>query len=193
MDRKIFIETMLRSKRYLEKLCAYLDGEFGIKAMSGCYNSLSRVYKSPTLRNFNELVFLINRKIKKINLNILTEKSIQYLSPKLREFVDCFYIQRLTFDKTAQELKVSIRTALRWRSVVIDEIDNALNRIRFTDKELINLVDGEDWFWQIYTQCKKDSETNHATKLYYSKILKSEQKSINKHISLDFDILDCYI
>ena len=181
MELKIWAKSFFSIYRCLNSLIKSLDGYIDIRASTCFYSTLSRLTLCGTEKVFNDITTLINKKITLLNVKMLTEKLLSSLPENSARFLVLKYIDGYTFEKTAQSLEISTRTAMRWNISVLNKCADLLRGWGYSHKKMLDFVDNEKWIVEFYNNLLQE-ENHHAKKVAVILILNEVQKEYRKYM-----------
>lgn len=181
MELKIWAKSFFSIYRCLATLIKSLDGYIDIRANSCFYSTLSRLTLCRTEKVFNDITALMNKKITLLNIKWLTEKLLSSLDEKSARFLVLKYIDGYTFEKTAESLEISTRTAMRWNVSVLNKCADILRAWGYSHKKMLDFVGNEKWIVDFYNKILQE-ENQHAKKVAVIMILNEVQKEYRKYM-----------
>lgn len=181
MKLKIWAKTFFSIYRCLSSLAKSIDNYVEIRANSCFHSTLSRLTLCQTERVFNDITTLINKKINLINIKALTEKLLLNLPEKYARFLVLKYIDGLTFEKTAECLGFTSRTAMRWNISVLNRCSNILRSWGYTNEKLLDFVGREHWIVNLFNKLLIE-ENQHSTKIAFFVLINEAEKEYKKYM-----------
>jgi hypothetical protein len=181
MELKIWAKSFFSIYRCLNSLIKSLDGYIDIRASTCFYSTLSRLALCGTEKVFNDITALMNKKITLLNIKCLTEKLLSSLPESSARFLILKYIDGYTFEKTAESLEISTRTAMRWNISVLNRCAEILNAWGYTHKKMLEFVNNEKWIVDFYNKLLHE-ENQHSKKVAVILILNEVQKEYRKYM-----------
>ena len=181
MELKIWAKSFFSIYRCLNILAKSIDDFVEVRASTSFYSSLSRLTLCGTEKVFNDITALINKKITFLNIKCLTEKLLSSLPESSAKFLVLKYIDGYTFEKTAEVLEISTRTAMRWNITVLNRCAEILRAWGYSHKKMLEFVNNEKWIVDFYNKLLQE-ENQHAKKVSVILILNEVQKECKKYM-----------
>lgn len=83
------------------------------------------------------------------------------------------YIENKKFCDISEIMHISMRTALRWNKIALDNSAKILRENGYDASKIIKLVKNEKWLYEVYERVKFETFQKHQSQMLYSGILKS--------------------
>ena len=149
MTNNIWAKTILTSYRYLERLADAIDSMIesrGLYArvMSGVNYSTNNIYNLA-----EKLIDLGERKVKLINLKVLTEKVLEKCGESFANLLIAKYIDEKKNAEIAEFYELSLRTFFRRLSDAEKRFEEVLCRSGFNRQKIENYLKDEKWIWEV--------------------------------------------
>ena len=142
-------EALIKIYRLLAKKCDALDKFINNHAFYFSNNTLD----SGALDVCNNIIELMERKNKLINLKIIIDGAISSLADKDKQVVFAKINYKISMDEFCKLLDLKERTAFRRIEHAYLSLSEALNRSRYLNK-LENIIDNEEWICNIREEVK---------------------------------------
>lgn len=107
-------------------------------------------YQNGTYNQVQELLDLQERKLSLINLYTFTEKMVDSLPKKYREFVNLKFYKHKKMQYVSEELEIDERTAFRWSHHCINELVKYCEKNNFSDIFFRCQTSSEPWIKEHY-------------------------------------------
>ncbi len=148
-------KTLLTAYRYLERIADALDSMIESRGLlsrnvSGINYSINNIF---TLSE--KIINLSERKVKLINLKVLTEKCLKKCGDKTACLLIEKYIDGRKNDDIAKRNDIAYRTLFRRLSLGEQKFQSVLDSMGFTEEKLDEYLSCEKWILEI----KKRQET----------------------------------
>lgn len=147
---KYWSKTALSVYRYLESMADTVDKKI-INTGSNSNKEGLQKYQT-TYFQTNQMIELIERKRKFINLKVAVEETLATLSNIDRRILVLSYIDGVTNVIIAQLLNISLRTLFRKKASAIDKLANTMEKFGLNEKFFACEYGGEPWFMGVYDE-----------------------------------------
>ncbi len=107
-------------------------------------------YQHGTYNQVQELLDLQERKLSLINLYTITEKMVDSLPEKYKEFVNLKFYKHKKMQYISEELEIDERTAFRWSHHCINELVKYCEKNNLTDMFFACQTSAEPWIKEHY-------------------------------------------
>lgn len=152
---KIWIKTLLYSRRTLPKIIETIDKLIVIRASK--YSFSSDIFNTSDLENQIDVVInLGERKDKLLNIYVMTDKLLSFLPKEDREFAKRKFCDHATSDELAEEFDISVRTVYRKSDGILCSLYASAKQHRWSLKFIEVQVSGEDWLLERFQRYLKD-------------------------------------
>lgn len=149
MKDKIWAKTILTAYRYLERLADSIDAMIETKGL-GSMNISGASYSCNNIIDLSEkLIELSERKIKLINLKVLTEKVLLKCGRSSATILISKYIDGKTNAEIAENNKLSLRTYFRRLNDAEEKFECVLSAYGFNEQWLQHYLSSEKWLIEI--------------------------------------------
>ena len=147
--KNIWAKTILTSYRYLERLADAIDSMVesrGLysRVMSGVSYSTNNIYNLA-----DKLIELSERKVKLINIKVLTEKTLEKCGENSAKLLISRYIDEKKNAEIAEFYQLSLRTYFRRLSDAERRFEEVMAINGFGDEKLEKYLSGERWIMEI--------------------------------------------
>lgn len=149
MNLKNWIQTMFSVYGCLENLIETIDKYVEMKTLSSMYSNLMNLGKNCTLKVFDDVTKLINKKIVLLNLKFVSEKVLENLPSSLARFIILKYIEERRLDEIAEIMEKSTRTVARYNAEAISRARKILSRYGYDENKFFNMCHTEKWLLEI--------------------------------------------
>lgn len=143
-------ETIIKIYKIISKKCDAID-KF-IKNHALYFGPCTAEYGS--LDVCNNIIDLMTRKNRLINLKIIVDKAISTLSEKDKKILFIKINYNLQMSEICGILQLKERTAFRRIEKAFENLTEALNGSKYSAK-LCKIIDGEDWIREIKEEIKE--------------------------------------
>ena len=181
MELKIWAKSFFSIYRCLSTLVKSIDDFVEVRASTSFYSSLNRLTLCRTEKVFSDITALINKKITFLNIKCLVEKLLSSLPESSARFLVLKYIDGYTFEKTAESLEISTRTAMRWNITVLNRCSEILRSWGYSHKKMLEFVNHEKWIIDFYNKLLQE-QNQHAKRVSVILILNDVQKECRKYM-----------
>ncbi len=149
LENELWGKTLLSVYRYLQTMANSIDNLIKRIGINSAFNN--SIYNA-TYKDTNKIIELTERKIKIINLKVLTEKALNGLSEKHKKILVLCYVDNLNYKKIIEILNISERTYFRRKEMAIASFSNLLAVFGFDAKKLSDYLKHENWIKNAYYQ-----------------------------------------
>lgn len=149
MNTNIWAKTILSSYRYLERIAGAIDKmveSSGIHSrdMSGVAFSNNNI-----LSLAEKMIDLSERKVKLINLKVLTENTLEMCGESFANILISKYLDGKRNADISQENNLSLRTYFRRLNDAEERFEQVLARKGFTYEKLDEYLKNEKWIMEV--------------------------------------------
>lgn len=149
MKDHIWVKTILTAYRYLERLAGSIDKMIEARGL-GSMNISGASYSFNNIINLSEkLIELSQRKVKLINLKVVTEKTLVRCGKTAAKLLIFKYIDGKTNSEVANLLGLSLRTFYRRLSDAEEKFEGVLTLSGFNEEWLNFYLSSERWLIEI--------------------------------------------
>lgn len=160
----IWVKTILNVYRYLERVSGAIDRIVMSRATNSFYTSSGNLSFNSVLKVSEDIMTLTERKVRLINLKLITENALEAISPSLAKILVFVFIEKRTCYECADLLGVSLRTYFRRLKTALDSFEKALTRKGYNKAFFDKMLSGEHWILEVKEKMlsKEDCfEMNH--------------------------------
>ena len=157
---KYWSKTALSVYRYLESMTETVNKKI-INTGSNSNKEGLLVYQS-TYFQTSQMIELIERKRKFINLKVAVEETLATLSNIDRRILVLAYIDGVTSVIIAQLLNVSLRTYFRKKAAAIERFADRMDKFGLNEKFFASEYGDEMWFMGVYNDILSAGITDDA-------------------------------
>lgn len=108
-----WVKTILNVYRYLETVSGAIDKIVMSRATNSFYTNRDNMAFNNVMKISEDILQLTERKIKLINLKVITEKALLDIKQSLAKILVLNFVEKRTCYECAQILGVSVRTYFR--------------------------------------------------------------------------------
>lgn len=159
LQNELWGKTLLSVYRHLQTMANSIDNLIKRIGINSAFNN--SVYNA-TLLDSNKIIELTERKIKIINLKVITEKALNALSEKDKKLLVLCYANNVNYKKIIELLKISERTYFRRKEIAIANFANNLDSFGFNADKLNKYLQNENWIKNTYYQTLNASAANYC-------------------------------
>lgn len=148
---KYWSKSALTIYRYLETMSNTID-KIVVNTGKTSYSSLLQKYQS-TYYQAGQIIELVERKRKMINLKIAVEDSFAALDVLDRRILGLVYVDGVKSEKVAKLLNMSLRTFFRRKLIALSNFAEEMELAGFNNEFFIKEYSKERWFQSVYNEC----------------------------------------
>ena len=143
MQNHIWAKTLLSSYRFLDRIAGAIDKIIEKKALASSSMLGRDILTGNTLSLTDKIIELSERKVKLINIKVLTEKALQSLDEGEAKILISKYVEKKPVDLTLDELSLCRRTYFRKISEAEAGFEASCAKMGFSCEELNNYLKDE--------------------------------------------------
>ncbi len=152
MKSCLWSKTILSVYKYLERIAGAIDKLIDRNAMNSFYYFTGSVQDNSVMAVANRIIELSDRKIKLINLKLLTEKSLERCDKDFAQILILKYIDCEKSEDIAKRFNLSMRTYFRRLNQAEEQFYNILAFSGFNEKKLNCYLKTEKWILEVYNK-----------------------------------------
>ena len=149
MIKNIWAKTILKSYRYLERIADAIDKMIEQRGLYSMNMNSSNYYYNNILSVSDKLIELSERKIKLINLKILTEKGLLNCGRTYANLLIAKYINGKRNEEIMEMYNLPTRTFYRKVMKAEERFEMALEGLGYDNKNLTKLLEKEMWLMEL--------------------------------------------
>lgn len=153
--KNTWTKTILTVYRYLERVANAIDKLVDRQALNSYYSSCG---KSGILDIANEIIELSERKVKLINLKVLTENALENIDELYAQLLIEKYIDSDKCEMIAERHNLPLRTYFRRSEEAEDKFSSFLSKKGFNNEKLYDYLGKETWIMEVYENFNKKEE-----------------------------------
>lgn len=158
MQNHIWAKTILTSYRFLERIAGAIDKIIEKKALASSYMMGSEVLTNNTLSLTDKIIELSERKVKLINIKVLTEQALKMMDKSAALVLIKKYFEKKSIDKLLQELGMPRRTLFRRINEAEAAFEGKCAMLKFDNRRLDEYLKDETWIMEVKQAFEKDEE-----------------------------------
>ncbi len=145
MIKNIWAKTILKSYRYLERIADAIDRMIENRGLYSMNQNSNNYFYTNIWSVSEKLIELSERKIKLINLKILTEQALSKCGKDYANLLISKYINNNSNEKIIEKYKLSTRTFFRKIERAEQRFENVLELLGFDNENLNEFLRDEKW------------------------------------------------
>ena len=147
MKSNTWAKTILTVYRYLERIAGAIDKLINRQAMNSYYSNFTN---DSVIDVANKIIELGERKVKLINIKVLTEKALEGIDELYAKLLVEKYIHSCKGDDIAKENNLAMRTYFRRLSQAENCFSSFFASKGFTEKKLSEYLKDEKWIIDVF-------------------------------------------
>lgn len=160
MKSNLWAKTILSVYRYLERISGAIDKMIERQALNSYYYFSGSSIDNGVLSVSKRIIELSERKVRLINLKVLTEKALKGCDKILGQILIEKYIEGESSDNIAESLNLSPRTYFRRLTQAEEQFLNNLTLQGFNSKKLNSYLAEEKWILDVYKNFSRNNVEN---------------------------------
>lgn len=161
MQNHIWARTILTSYRFLERITDAIDTIIEKKALASSWT----MNTDGTLELADKIIELSERKVKLINLKLLTENALSKVDEKFARLLISRYFDKLTPEEIMNRYLLSRRSYFRHIQDAEASFESACATLGFPLSRLESYLESEEWIKQIKSSLRAKSECEKNAQL----------------------------
>ena len=145
----IWAKTILTSYRYLERIADAIDSMIESRGLYARVVSGANYYLNNIYNLSDKMIELSERKVKLINLKVLTENVLEKIGENSAKLLIAKYIDKMKNSEIAQVYDLSLRTYFRRINEAEGKFEQVLALNGFDEERLENYLCKERWIMEI--------------------------------------------
>lgn len=154
MQNHIWARTILTSYRFLERITGAIDQIIEKKALASSW--VTGV--DGTLEVTDKIIELSERKVKLINLKLLTENALKKIDEKLARLLISRYFDNSTPEEIMQRYSLSRRSFFRYMQDAEGSFESACATLGFPISRLESYLESEEWIKQVRSSLRQKAD-----------------------------------
>lgn len=147
MKSNLWTKTILTVYKYLDRIAGAIDKLVERNAMNSYYSA----FTNNGVENLaDKIIELSERKVKLINIKVLTEKTLEKMEKESAQLLIEKYIDNDKSETIAQRHNFPMRTYFRRQSQAEDAFTAYLALQGFCEERLNEYLAGENWIIEVY-------------------------------------------
>ena len=147
MKTNVWAKTILTVYRYLERIAGAIDKLVSRQAINSYYSNFTN---DSVVDVANKIIELGERKIKLINIKVLTEKALKEMDESYAKLLVEKYIQSFKGDDIALRNNLAIRTYFRRLAQAENNFNYFFASKGYSEKKLNEYLKDEKWIMEVY-------------------------------------------
>lgn len=152
MKFNVCAKTVLMVQRYLERICDAIDRLVERKALNSFYVGMQGGNDNSISSVADYIINLSERKIKLINLKILTDLVLENCPILSAQILIERYIDNEKSANIAKRHNLAERTYFRRLSEALENFSSTLAKFGFNEKKLLDYISTEKWIMEVYNK-----------------------------------------
>ncbi len=166
----VWARTVLTVYRYLERIAGAIDKIVLQSALSSAYVSSENFYQNNVYTVSQKLIDLGQRKITLINLKLLIEDALKFVSEKDAEILVEKFFDGVKSKDIAQNHNISMRTVFRRIDAAVKSFSNVLCMKGYGNIALQKMLKDENWILCVFERfCTKPQEEFSFSQIFLKK------------------------
>lgn len=145
-------KTILTIYRYLERIAGAIDKLVERQALNSYYYFKENTQNNGVLNVAEKIIELSERKVRLINIKVLTEESLKKCDRKLAELLIYRYIDGDRSEDIAKRLDLSERTYFRRLNQAEDQFLHNFAVKGFSENKLTSYLKEEKWIMEVFNK-----------------------------------------
>lgn len=150
MKSNLWTKTILSVYKYLERIAGAIDKLVDRQALNSYYMDITK--DNSVMAVANRIIELSERKVKLINIKVLTEKTLESMDKTLAQILIEKYIDNDSGEEIANRHNFAQRTYYRRQNQAEESFASILSKEGFDDKKLNEYLKGEGWIIEVYNR-----------------------------------------
>lgn len=159
IKQKNWGKTILTAYTYLGRLCDSIDEIIKESAVNSFYSHGYGWESNSVMGVSKKIIGLSERKIKYINLKVVTEKALKKMPKQLSKLIILKFIHQINTDEIICILNLSRRTLFRFISKALTCFMNELSVLGYTSEKLEIEYFNDNFINSIYKLLSKETKT----------------------------------
>ena len=157
MIKNIWAKTILKSYRYLERIADAIDRMIESRGLFSMNQNSSNYYYTNIWSVSEKLIELSERKVKLINLKLLTEQALSKCGKEYANLLISKYINNNTNEQIIEKYNLSTRTFFRKIERAEQRFENVLELLGFNHENLNKFLQNERWIMVVKERYEETS------------------------------------
>ncbi len=145
---KFWIKTLLSAQKIFPEIIKRVDNIIELQASSVSFASDIYGSENPTMKQFEKVINLTDRKSFLLNLNLISQQLTNDLNKDDKDFLEKRYIHGMSVETLAEDFSISVRTVYRRIDKLISQIQDNILRKNWSLKFLESQIKNEYWLQQ---------------------------------------------
>ena len=145
---KFWIKTLLSVQRIFPEIIKRVDNIIELQASSVSFASDIYGSENPTMKQFEKVINLTDRKSFLLNLNLISQQLTKGLDKADKDFLERRYVYGMSVEILAEDFSISTRTVYRKIDKLISQIQADILKKNWTLKFLESQIKNEYWLQQ---------------------------------------------
>lgn len=170
-------KTLMGTYKYLDRIAGAIDKVFERRAKNSFYSTSKNVGLNSAFNLTNNLLNLMESKVKVINMKILISDCLLSMPRQYAQILVYKYIDNKTSQEISEILNFSQRTYFRKLNDALFSFRSELLKNGFCDSKLYEMLKTENWIMEVYNDNKDTkNDQNIITDAYIISICTSFKK-----------------
>lgn len=165
MQNHTWAKTLLSSYRFLDRIAGAIDKIIDKKALASSSMLGRDILTGNTLSLTDKIIELSERKVKLINIKVLTEKALEAVGGSEAKILIGKYVEKKPVDTSLQELSLCRRTYFRKMSEAEAAFEASCARMGYSSEKLDNYLKDEAWIMEVKDSFEKGEIHNLSVRI----------------------------
>ena len=145
---KFWIKTLLSAQKIFPEIIKRVDNIIELQASSVSFASDIYGSENPTMKQFEKVINLTDRKSFLLNLNLISQQLTNNLEKDDKDFLEKRYIHGMSVETLAEDFSISTRTVYRRIDKLVSQIQVNILKKNWSLKFLESQIKNEYWLQQ---------------------------------------------
>lgn len=173
---QLWSKTILSVYRYLERITNAIDNIVSARAINSFYTSGKNLAFNDVRNVSDDILNLTERKIKLINLKLITEKALEQTDKKFSKILILSFIEKRNCYECAELLGISLRTYFRRMNTALKSFEKTLVRSGYDLKFFDEMLGEESWITSVRKKLEEKSEKEFKMDKKFEKVIHMDLK-----------------
>lgn len=152
MKFNVCAKTVLMVQRYLERICDAIDRLVERKALNSFYVGMQGNNENSISSVADYIINLSERKIKLINLKLLTDLALENCPILSAQILIERYMDNEKSADIAKRHNLAERTYFRRLTEALENFSSTLAKFGFSERRLLDYISTEKWIMEVYNR-----------------------------------------
>ena len=164
MKSNVWAKTILTVYRYLERIAGAIDKLVSRQAINSYYSNFTN---ASVVDVANKIIELGERKVKLINIKVLTEKALKEMDESYAKLLVEKYVHSFKGDDIASMNNLATRTYFRRLTQAENNFNCFFASKGYSDKKLKEYLKDEKWIMDVYYKFQLGQDEEFACAVNY--------------------------